>query len=462
MNVFIIHCDEDTAFVEQLSEKLRQKGVKIWHHKDESQDDDNVLDRVTRDSDDAEFVIPVISRHFSSATWTSHELSAWMIKEALSHKPILLPILLEECDVPSFLAHYTYFDFRDAFDVPMDMLLAVITEPNRRIHEECDDRISTLDQINAHQLARIRGAFVRGKLTLFCGAGVSMSAGIPGWKVFLRFLLSDFFDQNRTSRTPDKNRPSRLAQIYQEYFDLSPIIVAQYLKNALGKDFQHTVRDALYTNDPTSSPLIDSICDICRPQRERQALNAIVNFNFDDLIEQNLDRNKIKYRAIFSEGQRPSLSELPIYHVHGFLPRQGTLDSAAEIVFSEDTYHSKFIDPFSWSNLIQLNQLQQNTCLFVGLGMTDPNLRRLLDVAMRKNPEKKLNHFIFRKRYDTSDLARHMSKLERLDDSDKHACRLVRMAEILEERDCNNLGLNVIWVDKFEEIPPFFCKINGN
>ena len=43
-----------------------------------------------------------------------------------------------------------------------------------------------------------------------------------------------------------------------------------------------------------------------------------------------------------------------------------------EVVFSEDAYHSQFMEPFSWSNLIQLNKLGQSTCLFVGLSLTDP------------------------------------------------------------------------------------------
>ncbi len=66
-------------------------------------------------------------------------------------------------------------------------------------------------------------------------------------------------------------------------------------------------------------------------------------------------------------------------------------------MFSEDSYHSQFIEPFSWSNLIQLNKLNQNTCLLIGLSLTDPNLRRLLDVSSRKNSEKKINHYIIKK-----------------------------------------------------------------
>jgi hypothetical protein len=455
MNAVIIHSTRDAWFVEQLTERFRLAGVQTWLDNEETRTDDNVLDRVTRESEDIGFVIAVISQGFKASRWMSHEISTWMLKEALGDKPVILPLLLEACDVPSFLADHLYFDFCDAFDGPVEALIETITaDPNACSRSS---QIGTLQRNVSHQLDQIKEAFSRGKLTLFCGSGVSISAGIPGWKVFLRLLLSDLLEQD--GAPGGDGQPTSLAKVYQDYFELSPLIVAQYLKNALGTDFQRTVRDALYAAGTTSSPLIDAVCELCRPQRERLAVHSIVTFNFDDLIEQILEENKIKHQAIFKEGQRPAPSELPIYHVHGYLPHDLDPDLTAEIVFSEDAYHSKFIDPFSWSNLTQLNQLYQNTCLFVGLGMTDPNLRRLLDVAMRKNPEKSLEHFIFKKRYEVSDLTSHISGLGGTSDAFKEASRLTRMAEILEERDCNNLGLNVIWVDNFDEIPDFFLRI---
>lgn len=142
---------------------------------------------------------------------------------------------------------------------------------------------------------------------------------------------------------------------------------------------------------------------------------------------------------------RSKASELPIYHVHGYLPRKGRILKDKDIVFSEDAYHSQFIDPFSWSNLILLNKLSHNTCLFIGLSLTDPNLRRLLDVANRKNPKKFANHFIVKKT-----LSPRNGK-DRVDD----------LAEFLEEQDANELGLNVIWVNEFEEIAPIVKSIGS-
>jgi len=248
----------------------------------------------------------------------------------------------------------------------------------------------------------------------------------------------------------------RLAELYQDYFDPSPLMVAQYLKNGLGTDFVSYVRDALYVRNPTSSVVIDAIVDLCRPQRSRKSLNSIITFNFDDLIEKQLESNSIRHVSIFTEGQRPG-TELPIYHVHGFLPRAQTLTLDHSVVFAEDAYHDQFIDPFSWSNLIQLNHLSQYLCLLVGLSVTDPNLRRLLDVSMRKNPDGSRNHYVFKKTYDVDEIKGDAQGIQGVNEQAIHD--FVKSSELLEEQDANNFGLNVIWINDYAEIPGILRKI---
>ncbi|MEW9668815.1 SIR2 family protein [Ammoniphilus sp. 3BR4] len=303
---------------------------------------------------------------------------------------------------------------------------------------------------------KIRKEFVKGNLTLFCGAGVSADSGIPVWNHLLKHLLGELF----VKKVQKENiSHEKLAEIYLEYFKRSPLIVLQYLKIELGNDFLHYVRRAIYQNQPRSNELMDVIVELCRPQRERKSLHSIVTFNFDDVVEQNLEKNKIRYKSISKEGERYLPSELPIYHVHGFLPREGDL-SGFHIVSSEDAYHSQFIDPFSWSNLVQLNLLNQNLCLFIGLSMTDPNLRRLLDVSMRKKPDKILkNHYIFKKRYNESEVRQHISEIGIKDEEHIYTDTFIRLAEMFEEQDANNLGLNVIWVNDFQEIPFYLGKL---
>lgn len=56
----------------------------------------------------------------------------------------------------------------------------------------------------------------------------------------------------------------------------------------------------------------------------------------------------------------------------------------SNVVFSEEQYHNMYKDIYNWSNIKQIDILQENTCLFVGCSLSDPNTRRLLDIAYKE------------------------------------------------------------------------------
>ena len=279
-------------------------------------------------------------------------------------------------------------------------------------------------------------------MTIFCGAGVSFDSGIPTWNKLLKELLKEVYSDHKL---PDID--AKLADLFQNRQNLSPLIVAKYLKMGLGNTFLSTVRDVLYQEYSTPSDSIIELVELCRPRRNRKPLKAIVTFNFDDIIEEALIKEKIACKSIYDEGERFSEDQIPVFHPHGFLPRDVELDERHNIVFSEDAYHSQFIDPFSWSNLTQLNYLSTSTCLFVGISLTDPNMRRLLDVSERKNKQNEKIHYLIKKRYSLEDI---------FDDPSMHSEKnkaLLPIIEKIEEQDAQNLGFNMIWINDFPDIP---------
>jgi hypothetical protein len=91
--------------------------------------------------------------------------------------------------------------------------------------------------------------------------------------------------------------------------------------------------------------------------------------------------------------------------------------------------------------------------------MTDPNLRRLLDVAMRKNPERHTNHYVFKLKYDPEYLEQRVSEIGIAANEAGGASDFIKISEMLEEQDGSNLGLNTIWIDDYAEIPGLLARI---
>jgi hypothetical protein len=401
---------------------------------------DNFQRKILEDLDESNVLLIILSKNSFRSEWVQQEFATIALQQEVSQGlRRIIPIRIDEIPVPSYLAHLQYIDFSQDFEAGLERLLIELSTAKSKPGSSLVTSSNT-DSTDS-QIRTLREALQRGRLTLVCGAGVSIEAGIPAWGDLLVRLLDRMMEKLSKNLSLEIGKQTAI-EFQKTYGRSSSLILGKYLKNNLGEDFASETRDALYMGATGQSDLINSIVGLARPQRDAKPLDSIITFNFDCLTEEALERNVVANKPIFSESIRHDGNELPIYHVHGYLPRTGPIPET-ELVFSEDAYHSQFLDAFSWSNLIQLAKLTQNTCLFIGISLTDPNMRRLLDVAWRKNPDKTMSHFIIKKSPDHT-------KDSPLD----------RVSRLLEEQDANALGLNIIWIDSFDELPNVLSRIS--
>jgi hypothetical protein len=170
-------------------------------------------------------------------------------------------------------------------------------------------------------------------------------------------------------------------------------------------------------------------------------------------LEARLSKIRKTYRIVDGSEKAPAGAELPIYHVHGYIPNPSTRVRSgsvlAEPVFSEDTYHSLINEPSHWANVVQLNALRENVCLMIGLSMSDPNLRKLLDLMSRKREVPK--HFAILKLISDQEFMNEPVPLGFPSSPGINA--LVAKHNKAIEIVLNQLGVNVVWVQTHSEIP---------
>ena len=277
-------------------------------------------------------------------------------------------------------------------------------------------------------------------VVLFLGAGVSISAGLPGWDTLLQQLLAN--------EKLDGNGIDYIC-IDEKCFH-SSIIIARYIREIIEKSkrgkfsewsFTEAIRNALwngYVPNGGNHELIDTIAEIIKD--ESKPVNSVITYNYDDLLERALGEDFAQPIGKDNDIER---NKFPVYHVHGILPynekEKAGETVASTAVISEDDYHKLYEKAFHWSNVEQLHALQRCTCFFIGFSMSDPNLRRMLDTT--KNNDQR--HFVFLRRGDFS------------------ICNKFKNKENMriQEQIMNELGLNVIWIETFEELPVLLKQI---
>lgn len=302
-------------------------------------------------------------------------------------------------------------------------------------------------------IEKLKIAYKREDVVLFLGAGVSIEAGIPLWSELIKKLLIQMINNKSKDSKLTKDQIEILNKLAYSNKEDSPLTQVRYIRTAFEQpDYYELVHKVLYeSKKKLNTKLLNSIVDICTPRRHHMGVQSVITYNFDDVFESGLKKKKIEYNVVYREADISDYDCLNIYHVHGYLPTQlgEIINNDMNLIFSEEDYHKVYRDAYCWSNITQLNAFRDNTCFFIGCSLTDPNLRRLLDVAARQGEMPR--HFAIMKK---NNIKVGSDNIEQ------------NLIDIYEKIDMNiresyfrSIGLNIIWINDFEEIPDIINEL---
>jgi hypothetical protein len=287
---------------------------------------------------------------------------------------------------------------------------------------------------------KLRKIYHKNRLTLVLGSGVSKAAGLPLWPDLVKELYNELISTK-----------FGISDINWDVLDLKKddiILQARYIKNGYGsqEEFYKAIKRALYSKDINlKNEIITSIAKIAMPTRTNH-LKSIIVYNFDDLLERKLDEYNLSYKSIYNSDILYENDELPIYHVHGFLPENLNDFDNVDIIFSDDDYNKQTsTELFSWSNIIQLTNFKDSCNLFIGVSFNDSNLRRILEIV-KNNFSHVVNYTIQKRSFDSKKHPSDMKEVFEINDK-------------LKEEVLKDLGIEIIWIDDYSEIPSILNSI---
>ena len=110
-SIFLSHSSKDKFFVRELAERFKEYGVKVWLDEAEIKIGESLTEKVGRAIDQTDYVGVILSRNSINSEWVQRELQVDMQKEFSKKKVVILPMLLEDVEIPPFLRDKLYADF---------------------------------------------------------------------------------------------------------------------------------------------------------------------------------------------------------------------------------------------------------------------------------------------------------------------------------------------------------------
>lgn len=285
-------------------------------------------------------------------------------------------------------------------------------------------------------VAIMRGAYLHGSLFLVVGAGVSMGAGLSGWKDLVIKVLNfalELGSEKQRSRVDHRVRDAFTSapnaaeeKVQQSLADLTPLKpedrleieallkqlaiqetyssddllhATQVAKRCLGERYFDHLKGVLYFSHRLKGTRTHlAIARMVRP-KELKAMTprvfSILTYNFDDLLEKAVWHIGFGFKAhcsrkgewIFQSGSSEDKPvAIDLYHIHGFVPGEMRCPPDIDLVFSAEEYELAYGKDNSITRVIHETYLGNAPGLVLGSSLTDKYAVQQMTKAHNEKP----------------------------------------------------------------------------
>ena len=128
MPIFISYSHVDRAIVNKIAAHLVKENAHVWVDFWELNVGDSIVGRVQEAIQESDALLIVLSKASVASEWCKKELNAGLVRELEEKRVLVLPVLLEDCQIPMFLREKLYADFRGKFTIGLKALLEAVAK----------------------------------------------------------------------------------------------------------------------------------------------------------------------------------------------------------------------------------------------------------------------------------------------------------------------------------------------
>lgn len=123
LKVFLSHSSSDKGFARKLCSDLTDLGLKPWLDENDIKVGESITEKIEAALKGTRYFILVLSKKSVESIWVKREWESIFLREINQKKIILVPVLLEVCEIPSLLTNKKYANFSIDYNKGLTELL---------------------------------------------------------------------------------------------------------------------------------------------------------------------------------------------------------------------------------------------------------------------------------------------------------------------------------------------------
>jgi hypothetical protein len=111
-HVFLSHASADKRFVRKLADRLRLIGITPWLDELEIKPGASLIGEIERGLQTSSLLFAVMSDNSVKSRWVAEEIRSILTRQITTGRIEVIPIRIDNCEMPPFLSDKKYLDFR--------------------------------------------------------------------------------------------------------------------------------------------------------------------------------------------------------------------------------------------------------------------------------------------------------------------------------------------------------------
>lgn len=135
-DVFVSHSSTDTQRVERLVSRLLDAGLTVWFDREQIASGDDFVGAIEQGLNQSRVLLLCLTPAIALSQWSRLEYSAAISRDPDNDERRLIPVLMEDCEVPAVLRRLNHVDMRQESEEAWSTLLAALNQraPTSTVH----------------------------------------------------------------------------------------------------------------------------------------------------------------------------------------------------------------------------------------------------------------------------------------------------------------------------------------